>query len=112
MTRSALEAMLKHMLGELLDMADSLGELRARIAMLEARHHPHPAGPTASPISSPPGRKPMSIETLLKLGEQMQSLGPAIWRGVLWLAPRAILWWGAMQGLWAAAVRWLQGIVF
>jgi hypothetical protein len=105
------QSLAKFVLSELLDMAAALGELKARIQALEARPLCPAHGTTTSRTCSPSHRTKLSPEALLKAGEVLAQIGPPLWRGLLWLLPRAISWGGALWGLGSAAWQMLSPLL-
>ena len=45
------------------------------------------------------------IELALRAGELLTQIGPPLWRGIIWLAPRVVLWGGLLQGAWSMLRR-------
>jgi hypothetical protein len=40
------------------------------------------------------------LELALRAGELLTQIGPPLWRGIIWLAPRVVLWGGLLQAGW------------
>jgi hypothetical protein len=45
------------------------------------------------------------IELALRAGELLTQIGPPLWRGIIWLAPRVVLWGGLLQAAWSMLRR-------
>ena len=72
--------------------------LSRRLEALEQRQSPQTT-------SGSTGTK--KLELAIRAGEILTQIGPPLWRGILWLTPRLVLWGGAIQGAWAVARRLL-----
>jgi hypothetical protein len=45
------------------------------------------------------------LELALRAGELLTQIGPPLWRGIIWLAPRVVLWGGLLQAGWSMLRR-------
>jgi hypothetical protein len=45
------------------------------------------------------------LELALRAGELLTQIGPPLWRGIIWLAPRVVLWGGLLQAAWSMLRR-------
>jgi hypothetical protein len=55
------------------------------------------------PTTTTSGSK--KIELALRAGELLTQIGPPLWRGIIWLAPRVVLWGGLLQAAWSMLRR-------
>ena len=45
------------------------------------------------------------LELMIRGGELLTQIGPPLWRGIIWLAPRVVLWGGLLQAGWSMLRR-------
>ena len=89
----------RYVYDRLLRLSSDVGEVKARLVVVESdlRRSTH------SPAALLDHRQ--TAEHAVRAYEILAHLAPLVWRGILWLLPRVVLFGGFLQGLWQALAR-------